>query len=120
MVMYIFLNGVNVAHEPHFCEKTAEKALKGLKYTDKEGEEHTEPKWTDKMIEEATKGLAFPEGTTIWDKYVAYNSFYADTCSVLSDGDILKAAYEFYFNDEDYKLEGSKIWHYMRAMTEGK
>lgn len=120
MVMYIFLNGVNVTHEPHFCEKTAEKALKGLKYTDKEGKEHTEPKWTEKMIEEATKGLKFPEGTTTWDKYVAYNSFYADTCSVLSDGDILEAAYEFYFNDEDYRLEGSKIWHYMRAMTEGK
>ena len=98
MVMYIFLNAVKMAQEPHFCEKTAEMALKGL------------------MIEEATKGLEFPEGTTEWDKFVAYNSFYADTCAVLSDGEILKAAYEFYFNDEDYGLEGSKIWRYMTAM----
>lgn len=26
-----------MAHEPHFCEKSAETALKGLKYTDKDG-----------------------------------------------------------------------------------
>lgn len=114
--MFILLNGVKVSSEAHFCEKSAKNAMKGLKYTDKEGVEHTEPKWSEKMIEEATRGLDFPEGTTIWDKYVAYNSFYADTCAVLSDGDILKAAYEFYFNDEDYGLEGSKIWHYMAAM----
>lgn len=107
-----------VAHEAHFCEKTAKLALKGLKYTDSNGITHSEPKWSAQMIEEATKGLEFPEGTTEWDKYVAYNSFYADTCAVLTDGDILKAAYEFYFNDEDYRLDGSKIWYYMNAMTE--
>ncbi len=116
MGMYIFLNAVKMEQEPHFCEKSAEMALKGLKYTDKDGVTHTDPKWSALMIEEATKGLDFPEGTTEWDKYVAYNSFYADTCAVLSDGEILKAAYEFYFNDEDYGLEGSKIWHYMNAM----
>lgn len=116
MVMYILLNDVRVTHEPHFCEKTAKKAMKGLRYVDKEGVEHTEPKWTERMIEEATKDLSFPEGTTVWDKYVAYNSFYADTCRVLSDGEAFKAAYEFYFKDDDYGLEGSKIWWYMRAM----
>lgn len=118
MVMYIMLNAIKLADYGHFCEKSAEKALKGLKYTDKEGVEHTDPKWSARMIEEATKDLEFPEGTTIWDKFVAYNSFYADTCKVLSDGDILKAAYEFYFNDEDYAHEESKIWRYMRAMKE--
>lgn len=116
MVMYILLNDVRVTHEPHFCEKTAKRAMKGLRYVDKEGVEHTEPKWTERMIEEATKDLSFPEGTTVWDKYVAYNSFYADTCRVLSDGEAFKAAYEFYFKDDDYVLEGSKIWWYMRAM----
>ena len=29
MVMYIFLNAVKMAQEPHFCEKSAEMALKG-------------------------------------------------------------------------------------------
>lgn len=118
MVMYIMLNAVNLSDYGHFCEKTTEKALKGLKYTDREGVEHTEPKWSARMIEEATKDLKFPEGTTLWDKYIAYNSFYADTCKVLSDGDILKAAYEFYFNDEDYTHGESKIWRYMKAMGE--
>lgn len=116
MVMYIFLNGINMAFNGHFCEKTAKTALKSLKYFDKEGEEHTEPKWSAKVIEEATKELDFPEGTTLWDKWVAYNSFYADTCRVLSDGEILKAAYEYFFNDEDYRHEESKIWRYVRAM----
>lgn len=116
MVMYIMLNAIKLADYGHFCEKSAETALKGLKYTDKEGGEHTEPKWSVRMIEEATRDLEFPEGTTLWDKYVAYNSFYADTCKVLSDGDILKAAYEFYFNDEDYTHKESKIWRYMESM----
>ena len=42
MVMYIFLNAVKMAQEPHFCEKSAEMALKGLKYTDKDGVTHTQ------------------------------------------------------------------------------
>ena len=116
MVMYILFNDVKVSHEPHFCEKTAKRAMKGLRYVNKEGVEHTEPKWTVRMIEEATKDLVFPEGTTVWDKYVAYNSFYADTCRVLSDGEVFKAAYDFYFKDDDYGLDGSKIWWYMAAM----
>lgn len=116
MVMFIMLNATDFSDNGHFCEKSAEMAMKGLKYTDKEGMEHTAPKWSTAMIEEATKDLVFPVGTTIWDKWVAYNSFYADTCSVLSDGDILKAAYEYFFNDEDYQHEESKIWRYVKAM----
>lgn len=116
MVMYIMLKAVKMADEGHFCEKTAETALKGLRYTDREGVEHTEPKWSVRTIEEATRGLEFPEGTTEWDKWVAYNSFYADTCKALSDGEVLKAAYEFYFNDEDYEGAESKIWRYMNGM----
>lgn len=110
------LKDVKVKREPHFSEAEAQRVMEGLRYTDKEGKEQTEPKWTERMIEEATKELPFPDGTTLWDKWVAYNAFYADTCRVLSDGEILKAAYEFYFNDDDYELEGSKIWRYMKGM----
>lgn len=116
MVMYIMFRDVKIKTERHFCETTARRVMEGLRYTDKEGVEHTEPKWSERMIEEATKDLAFPDGTTSWDKWVAYNAFYADTCRALSDGEILKAAYEFYFNDEDYELEGSKVWNYMKCM----
>ena len=34
--------------------------------------------WNVKQIEEATKSMAFPAGTTIYDKYVAFNAFAND------------------------------------------
>lgn len=100
----------------HFNETTAKAALNGLRYTDRTGIEYTSPKWAVNEIAEVTKDISFPDGTTLWDKWVAYNSFYADTCKVLGDNEVLKAAYEFYFNDEDYTLAGSKILNYMCAM----
>ena len=114
--MITFLILLKDSRDGHFNEFTAKTALKGLKYTEKTGMESTMPKWEVAEIEELTKDLSFPDGTTLWDKWVAYNSFYADTCKVLNDGEVLKAAYEFYFNDEDYTLAGSKILNYMCAM----
>lgn len=117
MVMFLVLSGVEHSVS-HFDEHTAEEALSNLCYEDKDGTEKTEPHWSVRMIEEATKNKSFPEGTTVWDKYVAYNSFYADTCQVLSNDDILKAAHEFYFNDKDYRHKEPKIMRYMSAMSD--
>lgn len=76
--------------------------------------------WSMKQIEEATKGMAFPNGTTLCDKYVAFNSFANDLNGVLTDEQILQAAYQFYFADEDFPKErGTKIWCYMK-MVHGK
>lgn len=76
--------------------------------------------WSMKQIEEATKGMAFPNGTTLCDKYVAFNSFANDLNGVLTDEQILQAAYQFYFADEDFPKErGAKIWCYMK-MVHGK
>lgn len=76
--------------------------------------------WSMKQIEETTKGMAFPNGTTLCDKYVAFNSFANDLNGVLTDEQILQAAYQFYFADEDFPKErGAKIWCYMK-MVHGK
>ncbi len=50
----------------------------------------------------------------MWDKFVAYNSFYDDLKDVLSVEDILKGAYAYFFADSD--APDGKIYHYMQGM----
>ena len=90
----------------------------GIMYTDRAGKKCEGGYWTLEQIESVTKGMTFPSGTTKWDKYVAFNGFYADTCTVLDDELIIKTAHKFYFADED--APPGKIWLYMEAMYEGK
>ena len=68
--------------------------------------------WTKQQIEEATKGMIFPSGTTLCDKFVAFNAFANDLKPVLTDEQILKAAHAFWFEDKDWKGKG-KVWEYM-------
>lgn len=68
--------------------------------------------WTKAQVEEATKGMSFPSGTTASDKFVAFNASANDLYGVLKDEEILKVAYAFWFNDKDWKGKG-KIWEYM-------
>lgn len=68
--------------------------------------------WSMQQIEEATKGMSFPSGTTPWDKYVAFNSSANDLKPTLTDDMVLKVAYAFWFNDKDWASSG-KIWSYM-------
>lgn len=68
--------------------------------------------WTKQQVEDATRGMSFPQGTTPCDKFVAFNAFANDFNGVLTDEQILKAAYAFWFNDKDWKGKG-KIWEYM-------
>lgn len=89
-----------------------------IRYTDRTGKKCEGGYWTMEQIESATKGMVFPSSTTKWDKYVAFNGFYADTCTVLEDEMIVKSAHKFYFADED--APAGKIWCYMEAMYEGK
>jgi hypothetical protein len=77
--------------------------------------EHMKPLgmfWTPVQIEDATKGMPFPTGTTLWDKFVAFNAFKNDLNGVIPDEHILKAAHAFWFADKDFEGEG-KIWRYM-------
>ena len=68
--------------------------------------------WSMKQIDDATKSMSFPSGTTLCDKYVAFNAFANDLCGVLPDDQILKSAHAFWFNDKDWKGK-NKIWEYM-------
>lgn len=73
--------------------------------------------WSVKQIEDATKSMTFPSGTTPYDKYVAFNAFANDFSGVMGDEEIIKAAYAFWFNDKDYKGR-NKIWCYMRMVND--
>lgn len=68
--------------------------------------------WTKAQIEEATKGMAFPNGTTPCDKLVAFNAFANDLKPEFTDEQILKVAYKFWFKDEDWRGK-NKIWEYI-------
>jgi hypothetical protein len=85
-------------------------------YINKAGEKTNVPYWTVDQVEEATKGFNYPSGTTKWDKWVAHNVFRSDTMQSLPDDLALKAGWEFFFNDIDYKKEGTtKLWEYMHT-----
>ncbi|MBV3853175.1 hypothetical protein KQP56_18350 [Bacteroides thetaiotaomicron] len=99
---------------PHYDKHFAEMDVDKIRYTNAAGEKKTGAHWNVDQIQEATKGMPFPNGTTPWDKYVAFNSFYADMCAVLDEATLLKGAYRFYFADED--APAGKIWEYMTAM----
>lgn len=103
----------------HYDKAWADWDVSQIAYTDREGKKRTGAYWTCEQIEEATKAMSFPAGTTKYDRFVAFNSFHADTCKVLTDEQVLKAAYQFYFADEDWPKEnGAKVWAYM-AMVHG-
>lgn len=99
----------------HYDEVWANHDVSQIEYTDKEGKKHNGAYWTCEQIEEATKGMTFPSGTTKWDKFVAFNSFFSDVCKTSTPEQIIKDAYQFYFADEDFgKERGAKIWEYMQ------
>lgn len=98
----------------HFDEESAKKAVSRIHYTDRAGVEHKGAHWTPEQIEVVTASMKFPEGTTKWDKYVAFNSLYADLNKVFDEAAIIKAALSFYFADEDAPM--GKIKRYIDAM----
>lgn len=98
----------------HYDEAFAMYDVGQIRYTGRDGRKCEGAYWTCEQIEAATKGLAFPAGTTKWDKFVAMNSFYADMCRVYTDEEIIKGAHAFYFADED--APQGKTWRYMAAM----
>lgn len=102
----------------HYDEVWADYDVSRIEYTDKDGNKHSGAYWTCEQIEEATKGMSFPNGVTKWDKFVAFNAMKSDLCKSFDDGQILKAAYSFYFVDEDWNEtsaksgSATKVWDY--------
>ena len=104
-------------HKPkHLDEATAKRVMARIKFTDDDGVLHTKPKWSMEEIDEETCHLDFPEGTTIYDKWVAFNFFYADVCraEILPISKVIYGAYYFYFKDED--APDDKLYRYLEAM----
>lgn len=99
----------------HYDELTAEGDVKILSWTDRDGVHHSGPHWSVQEVENGMRSMTMPACTTKWDKYVAANVMYADTCKVLSDDQILKAACSFFLTDEDWPNKDAKIWDYMSA-----
>lgn len=71
--------------------------------------------WTRIKVDELTKGMKFHSNVNAWDKYVAFNSMYADLCACMNEEEIIKAAYAFYFCDDDWQPcedDCTKVWDY--------
>lgn len=111
-VMYMFLS--NIPACSHLRQDDAERFVEGIVYTDREGKECHGPHWSVDEVEKLTSGMEFDTCVTVWDKYVALNAFYADLCQVLTDEQIVKAAYAFWFDDEDGPCD--KVWRYVNSM----
>lgn len=96
----------------HYDETFAMWDVSQMHSTDKNGNKKEGAHWTSEQIESATAGMKFPQGTTKWDRYVAFNAIWHDMSKHFEDGEILKIAYAFFFADEDWGDDG-KIWDYM-------
>ena len=99
---------------PHYDEDFAKADVAKIQYIGKSNDRRHGEFWSRQQIEEATRGMYFPSGTTSWDKYVAFNVFYSDLCQLLTEDDIIKCAYKFFFDDDD--APSGKIWRYMQAV----
>ena len=114
----IMRNQHAIMYKRHYSEKFADHDVNQLRYIDPKGEERTGSHWTRAEISEATASMKFHPKVNDWDKYVAFNSMYADLCVNMVDEEIIRAAYLFYFNDKDWQPnedDCTKIWDYTSA-----
>jgi len=104
-------------YKGHYDQDYADYDLSQIYYTDKSGMKRSGPYWPLEKIEEATKAMNFPNGTNKWDIYVAFNVFKSDLAKALNDEEVIRGAHEFFFQDEDFKKEGTtKLWEYMDSV----
>ena len=106
-----------VLYDRHYSEKFANHDVNRLEYgeLDEEGmPTKCGPHWTRSQVVEATQNMKFHPKVNDWDKYVAFNSMYADLCTDMTEEEIIKAAYLFYFCDADWQHNDdcTKIWDY--------
>lgn len=100
---------------PHYDEEFAKYDLSKISYRGKSRDLRTGEYWSMAQIQEATSGMAFPKGTTDWDKYVAFNVAYSMLFNDFEDGDIIKAGYRIFFGTSD-GVEG-RIWLHMQPIS---
>lgn len=88
----------------HFDEEKAKEAVSHIHYTDKAGVKHEGAHWTPEQVESATAQMKFPEGTTKWDKYVAFNIAFSILCKKFDECQIIQIGYMFFFADDGNKM----------------
>lgn len=103
-----------IIYNNHYEKEFAEWDVSQIEYTNKEGTKKYGAYWTVEQIESATMGMKFPNGTTKWDKYVAFNVAHSDFCKKFDDEQILDIAFSFFFADEDWGST-TKVWEYMKC-----
>lgn len=108
-----------VFYDRHYSEAMANHDVNQLVYSDYDDEGCPIGKgnhWSCVRIAELTKDLKFHPKVNDWDKYVAFNAMYADLCANMSEEEIIKAAYAFFFCDTDWQPmedDCTKIWDYV-------
>ena len=114
----ILRNQHAILYDRHYSEKFANHDVNHLHYLNREGIECDGPHWSRAEVAAASASMKFHPKVNDWDKYVAFNSMYADLCSQMPDEEILQAAYLFYFQDKDWQPQEddcTKIWDYTSA-----
>lgn len=114
----ILRNQHAVLYGRHYSEKMANHDVGKLEYSklDEAGVPvGSGAHWSRAQVIEATKDMKFHPKVNDWDKYVAFNAMYADLCADMTEEEILKSAYLFYFCDADWQPhedDCTKIWDY--------
>lgn len=102
-----------IMFDGHYSEEFAEHDICMMHSTDKNGTLYEGEHWTKADISSATQGMTFSSGVNDCDKWVAFNAMWHDMHKKFDDNQILDIAYLFFFNDEDWRKSGCKIWDYM-------
>lgn len=100
-------------YDGHYSEEFAQYDIDRMHSTDRSGVKNHGAHWSKNEVVSATSNKPFPQGVTDCDKWVAYNAMWHDLNRKFDDTQILEAAYLFFFADEDWSEEGTKIWDYM-------
>lgn len=106
----------------HFNESTA-KNLVSQMYHISGGRKFVGEKYNMSKAKEVTeryRGI-IPQSATCADVYVALNAQYHDYCELLkawfgdsTDTKVVESAVNFWFKDDDYKSDESKVYRYFR------
>lgn len=107
-----------IIYDCHYTEEFARHDIDKMMSIDRNGLTQRGEHWTKDEVLEATSGKSFPSGVTDCDKWVAFNAMWHDMHRKFDDEQILDIAYLFYFDDEDWKKPGSKVWEYISLNAE--
>lgn len=80
-----------------------------LEYTDHGGCRRSGAHWSISDIARMTAGMTFPEGTTQYDRYVAFNVAYSMLCQKYRDEEIIQIGYMMFFSDN-----GCNVWQWVK------